>query len=421
MRFRRSVSRCAIAAVLAAVIPFARAQSSPGAPDLPADDTPTVRLLSGGGGGRFEVVAEEGVEGVRLAELAGQAWLAWREPLGLPDRLQTSILVRLIPETRWAWGETFSRVSAEPGGVVTVWLRGGGERGLTRERRWLVGLAEGAWRRRAFLSGLPADAAPAPRWLILAAAESFLTAQRPALLDGWQAELMRPGRVLKLRAVLLGSSADGAEVISDEALAASGLAVWRWLRESDPRAWSRFTLALLKGESAGAALAREYGRLVSRAAEAREWELAWRVSVAREETARTTPVMAAAESRHRLEQLARIVVFDARTGREQVLAATGDWEMRREIWPARERETRMRILTAELSRVHPFYHNAAVSLGRIWQALARGKERDWREAVAAWEADFDAGLKLEAASTAMLDAAEAEVKRDQAAATSSSS
>jgi hypothetical protein len=277
-------------------------------------------------------VAEEGLDGVRLAELAGQAWLAWREPLGLPERLQTSILVRLIPEERWTWGETFSRVSAEPGGVVTVWLRGGGERGLVRERRWLVGLAEGAWRRRAFLSGLPADAAPVPRWLSVAAAEYFLTAQRPALLDAWQAELRRLDRIPRLRAVLLGDPAGGGETVSDERLAVPALAVWRWMREADERGWTRFTLALLKGESAGAALAREYGRLVTRVAEAREWELAWRVAAAREETARFTPGMGPSESRRRLEQLARIVAFDSRTGREQVLPVAGEWATRREAW-----------------------------------------------------------------------------------------
>ncbi len=410
-RFSRGVSRCVVAAtLLASWASAARGQDDSGAATSPAEKPSAVRLLSGGGGGRFEIVAEEGGEGVRLAELAGQAWLAWREPLGLPERLQTSILVRLIPEARWSWGETFSRVSAEPGGVVTVWLRGGGERGLAGERRWLVGLAEGAWRRKAFLSGLPVDAVPVPRWLSLAAAESFLTAQRPALLDAWQAELRRPGNILKLREVLLGGSADGEAFVSDEAFAVSSLAVWRWLREVDQRAWPRFTLGLLKGESAGAALAREYGRLVPRVAEAREWELAWRVAVAREETARTTPVMAPAEARRRLEQLARIVAFDARTGREQVLPVAGEWTTRREVWPARERETRARILTAELPRIHPFYYNAAVSLGTVWQALARDKERAWREAAANWEADLATGMDLERSSSALLDAAEASAK-----------
>ena len=206
----------------------------------------------------------------------------------------------------------------------------------------------------------------------------------------------------------MGRSTDGAETISDEALAVSSLAVWRWLREADERAWPRFTLALLKGESAGAALAREYRKLVVRVAEAREWELAWRVVAATEGTARSTPLMAPAEARRRLEQLARIVAFDARTGSDQVLPEAGEWVTRREVWPASEREIRGRILAAELSRMHPFYYNAAVSLGKAWQALARDKERDWREAVAEWKADFAAGWELETASAAMLDAAEAE-------------
>lgn len=404
-----NVSRSLVAtALLALSVAGVRAQTLEGTAGLAADQASAVRLLSGGGGGRFEVVAEEGIEGIRLAELAGQAWMAWRAPLGLPDRLPAAILVRLVPESRWSWGETFSRVSAEPGGVVTVWLRAGGEPGLGRERRWLVGLAEGAWRRKAFLAGLPADAAPVPRWLTAAAAEAFLTSQRPALLDSWQVELRRLAPPLKLRAVLLGDQEKGPVAVSDAAFATSSLAVWRWLREADERAWPRFVLALLKGESAGAALARDYGKLVSRPAEAREWELAWRVAAAREESARGTPMMDPAEARRRLEQLARIVAFDAKAGRERVLPSAGEWAARRETWPAMERETRARILTAELPRVHPFYYNAAVSLGKVWQALAKDKEGGWREAVAAWESDFAAGRELEAASTALLDAMEAE-------------
>jgi hypothetical protein len=80
-----------------------------------------------------------------------------------------------------------------------------------------------------------------------------------------------------------------------------------------------------------------------------------------------------------------------------------------------ELETRTRLLTVELPRVHPFYYNAAVSLGKVWQALARDKERAWREAVAEWEADYAAGRELETASTNLLDAAEAEAKGVQAA------
>src|SRR4051812_9797030 len=45
--------------------------------------------LHGVGSGRFEVVAEPGLEGVRLAELANAAWSEWSGPLGLPSRLPT--------------------------------------------------------------------------------------------------------------------------------------------------------------------------------------------------------------------------------------------------------------------------------------------------------------------------------------------
>jgi hypothetical protein len=353
------------------------------------------------GSGRFEIISAPGAEGVALAEWAELAWAGWREPLALPMRLQNSITVRLVPETGWTFGPEDHRVVAEPGGVVSIWIRAGGEAGVARERRWLVALAEGVLRRKAFLIGADPARAKAPAWLAAAAAEAALVATRPAMFDAWQAE-MRAGRPAALRDVLLRPESEAG---GTEERAAPG--VWLWLREEGARsgAWGRFVDSIVAGESPGAALAREYARLTPRAAEAREWELAWRVAAARLAQTRATPVMEPEETRRRLERLARMVVLDTRTGRERVPPAWGEWATRHETWPTRERAERARLLAAEFTRLHPFYRNAAGSLGRAWTALAEGQEEAWRNAAAEWTQDMESGRLLEQASRRLLDEA----------------
>jgi hypothetical protein len=382
-----------------------QAQDEPDAPGaLRASAKPAVRLHSEGSG-RFEVVALPGAEGVRLAELAEAAWAEWAGPFSLPSRLPVAITVRLVPEAEWLFGDVPARVAADPAGVVSVWIREDEKAGARRERLWLTALAEGVLRRKAFLLGLDPAKAHAPPWLTAGAAEAVIVAEQPSMLDAWQMEFGRSARPEKLRDVLLWGVRGGAEAEGQERAA---YGVWLWLREEGGKsgAWGRFVGALLTGESPGAALAREFATLTPKPAEAREWELAWKVAAARLVIARTTPILGAEESRQRLERLSRIVVMDARDGRERVMPAWGEWASRGESWPAMVRLERAAIIEAEFTRMHPFYRNAAGSLGRAWGALAAGEEEAWREASVEWSRDAADGRVLENASRALLDAAE---------------
>jgi hypothetical protein len=65
------------------------------------------------------------------------------------------------------------------------------------------------------------------------------------------------------------------------------------------------------------------------------------------------------------------------------------------------------LLAAEYLRFHPFYRNAAGSLGRAWTALAEGREQEWRTATEEWAEDMASGRSLEEASRRLLDEAEA--------------
>jgi|GEM_PF-969799 hypothetical protein len=361
--------------------------------------------LLGAGSGRFEVVTEPGAEGVRLAELAAAAWQEWRAPMGLPGRLPVAITVRLVPDEKWGWGEIRSRVEAGPAGVVSVWIRGDGDDGAARDRRWLAALAEGALLRKALLVGISSERAVAPAWLAAAAAEAVVVAENPAMFDAWQAEVAGNERVAGLREILFWEKGESDE--SESVLRAAAYGVWLWLREESGRSdgWPRFVGAILGGESPGAALVREFSRLTPRPTEAREWELAWRVAAGRLVSMRNRPVMDPAESRLWIERVARLVAFDPRTNEERVLPACGEWGSRGEAWLRVERGERARLIEANFLRLHPFYRNAAGSLGRAWTALASGRETAWREAGLDWENDLDAGRELEAASRALLDEA----------------
>lgn len=364
--------------------------------------------LHGAGSGRFEVVAEPGPEGVRLAELAAAAWSEWSGALGLPGRLPVAITVRLVPEEKWSFGENRSWVTAGPAGVVSVWICATGEAGVARDRRWLSALAEGALMRKGLLIGGAPEQAVAPAWLVAAAAETVVVAERPAMLDAWQAEVGGGEPVAGLREVLLWAArTPGGLDESGRRVAAYG--VWLWLREESGRsdAWGRFVRALLGGESPGAALAREFGWLTPRPAEAREWELAWRVALRRLAALRTGPVMDPAESRLWVERIARFVAVDPRTDEERLLPAWGEWGSREEAWLRAERAERSRLIAANFTRLHPFYRNAAGSLGRAWAALAEGREAAWREASVDWARDIDTGRVLEDASRELLDKATA--------------
>ena len=380
--------------------------------DLPAVDGARevrshskVRLHSEGSG-RFEVVSLPGAEGVRLAEVAEAAWLEWTGPLALPPRLPVAITVRLVPKADWRFGGVATHVAADPAGVVSVWLLSDGPAGVAGERLWATALAEGVLLRKAFLLGLDPEKARAPRWLTAAAAEAVIVARQPSMMDAWQVEFGRLSTPAKLRDVLLWR-ADGGGV-DPEKNGEAAFGVWLWLREESGKtgAWERFIAALLGGESPGAALAREFAGLTSKPGEAREWELAWRVAAARLMTGRTTPMLGAEESRRRLERLARIVARDARSGDERVMPPWGEWASRDESWPATLRAERLVILGADFTVIHPFYRNAAGSLGRAWSALAAGKEDAWREASVEWSQDMADGRALENASRSLLDASE---------------
>jgi hypothetical protein len=161
---------------------------------------------------------------------------------------------------------------------------------------------------------------------------------------------------------------------------------------------------LLEGVSPGLALVRGYEPRFA-AAEARDIELAWQVGAAAQAALRTVPTWPAAESRRRLEQAARVTVRPLAGETEEAKELAELWAERGDPLLTSVRRARLAWLTAQVGAVHPFYRNAAVSLGRAWQAMERGDEKAWTVAVAEWRGDLATGRELEDASTRLLDAA----------------
>ena len=388
---------CALAPLAPAQVPAgAEAESSPA---RGAEEARAYGLRSG----RFVVVAAPGADGLRLARLAEESWEFWRQGLFLPERMSTPVTVRLQPEEGWTVAEPHWRVVVEPGGVITLWLRGGGEPGTARDRRWLTALAASALQRQAVFLGVPADRAAAPDWLALAAAEAALVRMNPALLDAWCQDATRTGRMPPLQALLAWQRAQSSPETDPRRLAAFG--AWRWLRANPAgeAGWRKFLGELLSGTSPGSALVRSYGGSFS-GADAAEIELAWQVGASAMARTVTVPLMEAEESRLRLEQADRLVAARALDPRaEEVVSLAEQWSTRRDAFVADAREARLAWLESNFARLHPFYRNAGASLGRALVAQRDGDAGAWAAALWDWRRDLAAGRELEAGSRALLD------------------
>jgi hypothetical protein len=371
---------------------------------LHAQPKPAALAFYGLESGRLEVAALAGAEGAELGALAERAWAVWREPLGLPDRWPVGITVRLSPAEAWPLGTPSWRVAAEPGGIVSVWIRArlpGEPGGLAESRRLLAALAEGTLYRQAVFIGVPPERITTPAWLTAGAAEAVLIRQQPALADAWQLAAARLTRVPALKAIFTW----GVNEPSDpKNLRTAAYGVWSWLQADGQRtgAWRRFLAEVLGGGDALNALARHYSDLPGRGSP-QELELAWQTTRAHLVRIKNIPMQEPAEARRWLEQLDRIVLAEGSGGAERAAELSELWELRKERPVRVPLAERSALLAANFRQVHPFYRNAAGSLGRVWLALEQGKLADWRAARQEWTQDLAQGRELEAASTRLLD------------------
>ncbi len=358
--------------------------------------------------GRFEVAALSGPEGAELGALAEQAWAVWRGPFGLPDRWLVGITVRLAPAEGWPPGTHSWRVAAEPGGIVSVWIRArlpGEAGGLPERRRLLAALAEGAMHRQAVFIGVPPERITTPAWLSAGAAEAVLIRQQPSLSDAWQRDTARLATVPGLNSVLMWRMSESSD---PQNLRVAAYGVWSWLQADGQRtgAWRRFLADVLGGGDALTALARHYQEMPGRRSP-QELELAWQTVCAHLVRVKNVPVLEPSETRRWLEQLDRIVLAEGTGSQDAAFELVDLWDWRKEPSVRTPLADRAALLAANFRQVHPFYRNAAGSLGRAWLALEQGKSTAWRVARQEWKQDKALGLELEVASTRLLHEQEA--------------
>ena len=190
-------------------------------------------------------------------------------------------------------------------------------------------------------------------------------------------------------------------------VAAYGL--WQWWRAESgaSTSWRRLLAGLLGGGAPRRVLNEAYGQRF-RTMTSAELELAWQTAAAGLARVSITPMFSAEESRRWLGEMDRLVVLVAAGAEaepaERALRLSEVWDDRREPMVARERGRRGRLLAVNFTRVHPFYRNAAGSLGRAWLALEGRREQEWRAAREEWQEDMAIGLELERASASLLDA-----------------
>lgn len=344
--------------------------------------------------GRFEVAAADGNIAHRVATAAEEAWRTLAGPLGLPGSFSTPVFVR-IDSAGVRGGEAPFGAAVEPGGVVSVWF--GPE------------VADGPLLRPALAHGLLLRLAVArqgavgnfvvPSWLEQACAGWWSTRQEGAQLDALKYESQRLPPVA-LAELLAG----GPAVASTRAFAVSAtwLLVFLQAEPGKGGGWPAFLPRLLGGEPPERALAACYP---DRFADAAERELWWQTGYHHVRRVRTLPALDSAETRERLEALARFV-FAAGEGDADVIVP-----VRAVVAHASEP-----IVTAEFARraaelehlvpaLHPFYRNAGLSLVELLRAAPRDPAR--RVALcSAFEQDWQDARELHAAATTALEALE---------------
>ena len=354
------------------------------------------------GPGQFEVSSfdlDAAGAGVALAE---EVWQSLQRPLDLPERgFPTTMTIRLLPATQWSGPVPF-RASAEMAGQVTVRVR------------WSTPAESEPALRRALVQALLMRTAIAwhglgpslrvPFWLEQACFAWSLTHTHAALMDEWQEDsaLVAPPSLAGVLALNRATPPTREEELGSLWLMA------HLQSESGPdRRWPVLLRALLGGEDAAPAVGRIYGGYFADEAARELW---WQVGWHAQRRLSATAVNRAADSRAWVAGRSRWVA--QREGTEVVLSLDQVFAARKEPWVAAELQLRIGQLQGGLGSnlLHPFYRNAALSMGRVYEAAKAGDARAFAAAAAEAKQDFADGLELEKATDQALDQLEAKQK-----------
>jgi hypothetical protein len=346
--------------------------------------------------GQFEVVTLD-LEASRAGPpMAAEVWQTLAGPLLLPAAgFSSPVSVRLVLPAQWSGAPVF-RSALEPGGRVTLAVR------------WTPELAGSETLRRALVQALLMQRAVSilgavrglkvPPWLEDACVSWSLTHTRPALLDAWQQESARvpPPPLAALLSLSRGTPPDRPQQLA-----------LLWLMghlqaesDSDTRRWPQLLRAVLGGEDSAAAVQRLYGNFFNDDAARELW---WQVGYHTQRRQAAQAIDSAAETRAWLAECARWI---ARRGEDEFAPSLEEiFAARSERWVAIELDQRIAQLKAGLAagRLHPFYRNATVSLGRVYDAVQAGDPKAFASAQSDLLRDVADASELEQAANTALD------------------
>jgi hypothetical protein len=344
-------------------------------------------------GRAVEVVGPNALAVDTAAELARQAWATLAAPLELPQAYATAVVVRLIPAEQWGEAAAF-RAWVEPGGVVSVRVAWREDLPAMVMRRALV---QGILLQQAVARHGATERITVPLWLEMGAVGWWITRAAPARFDEWQQDAAgaSPVGLAELLAWQRGEPETRARELA---------ALWWFTALVDSgrggaTRWRTWRGAVLGGADATAGLARLYPEFGDNEAARERW---WTVTRHRWATARAIPSWTAEESRARLRELLLVVLADE-SGRDVVLGADDLWAARREQAVRTVIERRLALLGVALPSVHPFYRNATISAGMLWEALRDGNEALYAAMQDELGRDVAAGRDLEETTAAALD------------------
>ncbi|CAM2831845.1 hypothetical protein [Rariglobus hedericola] len=379
--------------LLAAGGVFASAQEAAPMPLRAAAEQPVPRIFYTKKG-QFEIIVLNADEAQQALALGRSVWRALEAPLGLPaDGFSSSVSVRLVPADQWTSPSPFI-ITVEAGGQVNVSVRWSKDADPLFVRRAFV---QGVILRQAVSWNGTNPNLTVPLWLEQACTAWSLVRERPAMRDLFQQESAGI-TVPPLRSLLLWER--GAVESRGWELSSLWLFLQLQAEATDPARWGGWVRGIVGGADPLDTLPRSYSGLWT---DALTMELWWQTAFHHQRTLPGLPVMTAAASRSWLADRSRWLA--GRNGREVVLPLSELADLRKEPWVKTELTERVQQTRSVLGVIHPFYANAAISMGRVYSAALKGDAGNLKEAMTALERDAIDARELEDAVGAMLDTA----------------
>jgi hypothetical protein len=349
---------------------------------------PVLRADAGGGAGdelvslnnsRFEVVGY-GYRPVAFvldlgAFIADRCASAFELPPAYPQR----ILVSLLPPDVFGAGGSW-RLRLEQGGFVSLDLHWDASLEMESLCRGLT--AALLARQAIFLHG-PGGTAALREWTVSATSTDAYLSLRPAMRSALlEALAAGQGTPPALKEVLGGPAAS-------RGLSGTGRAGYWFAGALRASGWSAAEInALLRAGLAGRDAYPLFAARMKARDETFEPEIWWNESLARLRDAPTDGIEDLADSRRWIAEMAR---FEVETGNLRLL-----WGERHNPELRDRVEARLELLLLRMTRVNPAYHNAAQSLGELFETVLEAEApHRFTRALARFLGDFEDARRLE--------------------------